>query len=80
MYLERKAEIVAGLAINRSGATRGVSNAFGQDADVLDCIAAVCAMFPATGLVGYGNYAEVRSLATLGFEPLGPLRVWLSQP
>ena len=77
IYSERDGVITGGLATNLSGKSVGISNAFGQPADILDCIHSISKAYPDRGIVGYGSKAEMATLAKVGFQELGELRVWL---
>ena len=67
------AEIVAGCVVTEAGATAGVSNIFGDTAEV---ILAAASAFAGRDLVGY-EYGDALSAALMaGFEVVGGLTVW----
>lgn len=71
--------VVAGAVANRSEAVVGVSNVFAPaDAEawpgVLDT---VHRLFPRLPVVGYEDGDDLAAAVRHGFEPIGPLRVWL---
>lgn len=72
--------IVAGAIANRTAQVVGLSNVFvpAQDAQQLraGCVAAVQEHFPGLPLVGYESGDELAAFRALGFEELGPLRIW----
>ena len=73
--------IVAGAVASRTGAVVGVSNVFAPEEEKVDfwagCISAVQDTFPGLPLVGYEQGDEVEIAKSLGFETIGPLRVWI---
>jgi hypothetical protein len=76
----RDQQIVAGAIANRTGQVGGLSNVFvaTQDAQRLraGCVAAAQECFPGLPLVGYESGADLAAFRALGFEELGPLRIW----
>ncbi|RVU27985.1 hypothetical protein EOT10_06890 [Streptomyces antnestii] len=73
--------VVAGAVASRSDEVVGVSNVFARDGGpdaawpvVLD---AVNSLFPALPVVGYEHGEDLAGALRHGFEPVGPLRVWL---
>jgi len=77
------AEVVGGALLNLSGNDVGISNVFtvaeGEDARFLrDVVQHARHLFPERALFGYGPASEFALLQPLGFEDLGPLRVWLT--
>ncbi|MFF2508069.1 hypothetical protein ACFVTY_32595 [Streptomyces sp. NPDC058067] len=73
--------VVAGAVASRSDEVVGVSNVFARDGGpdaawpvVLD---AVNSLFPALPVVGYEHGEDLAAAVRHGFEPVGPLRVWL---
>ncbi|HEY0607737.1 MAG TPA: hypothetical protein VGD58_32785 [Herpetosiphonaceae bacterium] len=76
----RDQQIVAGAIANRTGQVVGLSNVFvpAQDAQQLraGCVAAVQEHFLGLSLVGYESGADLAAFQALGFEELGPLRIW----
>jgi hypothetical protein len=80
---DRDGRIVAGAIANRTGNVVGLSNLFvpPRDADALraGCVAAVVDTFPGLPIVGYESGSDLAGARALGFESLGPLRVWVRQ-
>lgn len=73
--------VVAGAVANRSDQVVGISNVFALDGGpdtawpvVLD---AVHWLFPTLPVVGYERGEHLAAAVRHGFEPLGPLRIWL---
>jgi hypothetical protein len=66
---------VAGAVANLSGRVVGVSNLFGED-PWQELAGAVAACFPQRPLVGYEQAAGLERPLSLGFHPIGRLRVW----
>jgi hypothetical protein len=79
----RDGHIVAGAVANRSDSVVGWSNFFAPAAEILDrareSLATIAEVFPGSPIVGYEHGAELRNAHALGFESLGPLRVWTFQ-
>ncbi|MBI1816161.1 MAG: hypothetical protein HYR72_14385 [Deltaproteobacteria bacterium] len=77
----REGRIVAGGIANRTGEVVGLSNLFvpAHDGDAFraDCVAAVIAAFPDLPIVGYEHGEDLATARALGFETVGPLRVWV---
>jgi hypothetical protein len=81
---QRHGEIVAVVVANRSddgsGAVAGISNVVLPEEDRAahraGAVAAVRMTFPGLSLVGYDRGTELDAMVALGFERLGPLRVW----
>lgn len=73
--------VTAGAVASRSDQVVGISNVFardgGPDAAWPVVLAAVHALFPTLPVVGYEHGDELAAAARHGFEPVGPLRVWL---
>jgi hypothetical protein len=73
--------IAAGGVLNRSGDVVGLSNVFcppgEEDATWTACLAAAAERFPGLPVVGYESGDAVEVASRHGFEPIGPLRVWL---
>jgi hypothetical protein len=68
----------AGAILHRSAAVVGVSNVFGDAAPAwAGCLALAASHFPAIPLVGYERDDELAEARRSGFEPAGPLRVWI---
>ena len=80
----RQAETVGLVVANRSddgsGAVVGISNLVlpDDDRDALraGAVTAVMSTFPDLAVVGYERGTELDAMVELGFERLGPLRVW----
>ncbi len=74
------AVVVASRSDDGSGPVAGISNVVLPDADRAawraGAVGAVRAAFPGLPLVGYEGGAELEAMVALGFERLGPLRVW----
>ncbi|HZQ86640.1 MAG TPA: hypothetical protein VFA83_17470 [Acidimicrobiales bacterium] len=62
---------------NRGGGVIGLSNATGVGVDRAG-LAFASQQWPGLPLVGYASGAELKAMLTLGFEPVGPLRVWVA--
>ncbi|GAB2177577.1 hypothetical protein [Dongia sp. agr-C8] len=69
--------IVAGCVASRSAAVVGLSNLFGPDELAAGCLAAVQDFAPGLPVVGYEQDPALALMKSLGFQELGPLRVWL---
>ena len=74
--VEAAGAAVAGLAALVDGEVAGYSNAFGAAAGIAACLAALAAEAGGRPLVGYERGAAVPAMTRLGFQPIGPLRVW----
>ncbi len=77
----RGQRIVAGAIANRTREVVGVSNVF-VPADALArfwaaCVASVIEAFPGLTLVSYEMGRELAAAQSLGFDSLGPLRIWV---
>jgi hypothetical protein len=74
-------QLIAGAIANRTGGVVGLSNVFLPTQDEgsfrAGCIATVMDIFPTLPLVGYEAGHDLTGFQSLGFEPVGPLRVWL---
>ncbi len=77
VYIRREGTIVAGMATNQSSDSIGISNAFGQQNDMLLCADLVAEKHLQHGIVGYGDEAEVAALSEVGFKEIGDLRIWV---
>lgn len=77
-YRDRR--IVAGAIANRTGDVVGISNMFVRDGDDVavraGCVAAVIDAFPDRPIAGYEMGDDLTAMGALGFDRLGPLRVW----
>ena len=73
--------IVAGAILNAAAGVIGLSNVFVTDLDLANAFvgatAAARRLWPGRGLVGYGAGALLDAAVRSGFEPIGPLIVWL---
>jgi len=69
---------------NGGGPVCGISNLFlpSRDGEIhrIGALGLARATFPGMPLVGYGRGHDLAAMRTLGFEVLGPLRVWIRQP
>lgn len=72
--------IVAGAIANRSDGVVGWSNFFAPRTELrelaVESIAAIAGLFPDLPIVGYEHGENLRRASALGFESIGPLRVW----
>ena len=72
--------VVANRSDDGSGPVVGLSNLVlpedDRDAYRAGAVAAVRSTFPDLAVVGYERGAELDAMVELGFERLGPLRVW----
>ncbi|PPK94278.1 hypothetical protein CLV92_108181 [Kineococcus xinjiangensis] len=76
--------VVAGGVLNLAAGAIGLSNVFAVEgtppgAAWSGCTAAAAALQPGTPLVGYEHGDDLATALEHGFEPLGPLRVWLAR-
>ncbi|MFG3339955.1 hypothetical protein [Glycomyces sp. NPDC048151] len=73
--------VAAGAVANRSGDVIGVSNVFTNGAASAwpGVLALLDRLFPDLPLVGYEHGDDLAAALGAGFEPIGPLRVWLHQ-
>ena len=73
--------VVAGAVASRSDQVVGISNVFalddGPDAAWPVVLEAVHWLFPALPVVGYEHGDDLAAAVRHGFEPVGPLRIWL---
>jgi hypothetical protein len=73
--------VAAGAVATRSSHVVGVSNVFardgGPDAAWPVVLHALDRLFPALPVVGYESGDDLETAVRYGFEPVGPLRVWL---
>ena len=78
----RGVAIVAGAIVNRMAGVAGISNVFSPPSEAAavwtDCLREAMRFSPGVPLVGYEAGADLALAVALGFEPLGPLRVWVS--
>lgn len=77
-YADR--QIVAGAIACQAADVVGISNVFAPEDDAArywaGCIATVVDAFPGLPLVGYERGSDLEIARALGFEEVGPLRVW----
>ena len=71
--------IRAGIVANRAAGAVGVSNFFGPASFRAGGVAAAAHVFPGLPLVGYESGPALEQSRALGFEAIGPLRVWARQ-
>ena len=78
----RDGVIVAGAIANKTAGAVGLSNVFVRDSDPgnawAGCVAQAMAWSPGMPIVGYQSGAQLAAALDLGFEPLGPLRIWIA--
>ena len=55
----------------------GVSNVFGDESAWAGCLLVAASHFPGMPLVGYEHGDDLAAARRHGFEPAGPLRVWI---
>lgn len=72
--------IVAGCVASRSAGAVGISNLFGAAAFIPGCLAVAGDFAPDRPVVSYEAGAALDLLKSLGFQELGPLRVWSRPP
>jgi hypothetical protein len=79
----RDGRVVAGAIASRDGDVAGLSNLFVPPAEAAEfragCVAAAMDACPGLPLVGYVAGHGRAAMQTLGFEFLGPLRIWERQ-
>jgi len=79
----RDGDIVAGAIGNRSDDVVGWSNFFSPATEMFDhavaSLATIARVFPDLAIVGYEHGDDLRNAHSLGFESIGPLRVWTFQ-
>ena len=73
--------VIAGAVASRSDQVVGISNVFaldgGPDAAWPLVLDAVHRLFPTLPVVGYEHGDDLAAAVRHGFEPVGPLRIWL---
>ncbi|MFJ2826634.1 hypothetical protein ACIPC1_03355 [Streptomyces sp. NPDC087263] len=73
--------LTAGAVASRSDQVVGISNVFalddGPDAAWPAVLDAVHRLFPTLPVVGYEHGEDLAAAVRQGFEPVGPLRIWL---
>jgi len=76
-------DIIAGAIANRSDGVVGWSNFFAPATEILDhataSLATMARLFPGLAIVGYEHGDDLRNAHSIGFESIGPLRVWIFQ-
>jgi hypothetical protein len=79
----RDGHIVAGALANRSDGVVGWSNFFAPAAEMFDqsaaALATISAAFPGLPIVGYEHGDDLGNAHSVGFESIGPLRIWTFQ-
>jgi hypothetical protein len=79
----RDGNIVAGAIANRSAGVVGWSNFFAPTAGIVEdakaSLATIAGAFPNLPIVGYEHGDHLRHAHSVGFESIGPLRVWTFQ-
>lgn len=73
---EAGGRIVAGCVASGSAGVVGISNLFGPAELVSSCLGAVQHFAPGLPVVGYEAGLALEAMKSLGFQALGPLRVW----
>jgi hypothetical protein len=72
--------VIAGGIAHRTGSVVGLSNVFVHAGDPADAWAGLLRCtgnaFPGLPVVGYERGDELESAIAVGFEPIGPLKVW----
>lgn len=80
----RGERIVAGAITYRRAGVVQLSNVFARDPDSgrlrAGCVARGIEAFPGLPVCGYETGADLEAARRLGFEPIGPLRVWARSP
>jgi hypothetical protein len=75
--------VVAGAVLNRSSDVVGISNFFTRDpggaANWSGCLALASTFFPGCTFVGYESGPTLVAARTVGFDVVGPLRVWIRE-
>ena len=73
---------IANRSDDGSGPVVGISNIVLQGEDPeryrLGAVMAARDAFPGLSMVGYERGDDLTAMLAIGFQPLGPLRVWLS--
>jgi len=81
LHVLEAAGVGAGFVLSRTGPVVGVTHAVpgAADPEVLwaDLVALAGQLHPGADLVGYEHGADIEHSLTAGFEPTGPLRVWM---
>lgn len=77
----RDGGVVAGAVASRSDQVVGVSNVFalngGPEAAWPGVLDTLLSLFPVAPVVGYEHGDDLAAALRHGFEPIGPLRIWL---
>jgi len=79
LYIERDHSIVAGMAQYDSGQVLGISNIFGDGADIGVLLRRFLTVKLTVPIVGYGTDQDIEFLEKFGFRGVGHLSVWLKQ-
>ena len=79
-----RARAIANRSDDGSGPVVGISNLVlpedDPDASRARALAAVRSAYPGLPVVSYESGAAIRAMTALGFERLGPLRIWVTEP
>jgi hypothetical protein len=77
----RAGRVVAGAVASRAAEVVGLSNLFARDPDAdrlrAGCLARAVDAFPGLPVGGYALGSDLAAARALGFEEIGPLRVWV---
>lgn len=80
MALTRRGAVVAGCIASRADHAVGISNVFApaedDGRDRMACLAAALRFAPGLPLVGYESGEGLARMKAVGFEEIGPLRIW----
>ncbi|MFD6892051.1 hypothetical protein [Streptomyces sp. NPDC059957] len=79
---DAQGRILAGAAVNRTGAVVGVSNVFSADGTPDDeawtgALTLTASLWPGLPVVGYESGDDLDTALRHGFTAIGPLRVWV---
>jgi hypothetical protein len=79
----RDEKIVAGVIANRTGGVVGISNVFAPEGEEyrfgVEGLATVMEAFPGLAIVGYEEGRALELAQRMGFETIGPLRIWIQR-
>lgn len=74
-------QVVAGAVVTHADSVVGISNLFLPPSGSRDvragCVAHVQSLFPHLPLVGYEGGHDLAEMLALGFESVGPVRIWV---
>lgn len=77
---KRGGVIIAGAVVNKHAGAVGISNFFSRTTATAtcwsECVSIAMARFPGLPVVGYAQGAELSGAVSVGFDELGPLRLW----